>query len=337
MDMKHDMQQIPKISQPFYYSYIFIEMKFHFPIIKNSVLWLSVGLLLIVGSLFTFWKNMNLSVQFTGGVEIKTDAKLAESDVKAALTPKLQEIGYQNPTIIVSQQDAGSTILLQVDVNNQEQVQKLSTAVQEYVTSKGTILEQSVIGASVGEFVKNSAIKAIVFGLIFISIYMMFTFAAVREMVSPLILAVITVVTLLFDISIPAGAYGILSAIDPTVQVDLIFIASILTIMGYSINDTIIIFDRVRENMVTHGQAVKSGKMSYLQIFEDSLWQTMRRSLGTSLAAMIMVIFMRFFGTGLIKLFSYVIGTGIIAGTISSIFIAAPLAYLFVKYTKGRK
>ena len=312
-------------------------MKFHFPIIKHSVLWLSVGLLLIVGSLFTFWKNMNLSVQFTGGVEIKTDAKLAESDVKAALTPKLQEIGYQNPTIIVSQQDAGSTILLQVDVNNQEQVQKLSTAVQEYVTSKGTILEQSVIGASVGEFVKNSAIKAIIFGLIFISIYMMFTFAAVREMVSPLILAIITVVTLLFDISIPAGAYGILSAIDPTVQVDLIFIASILTIMGYSINDTIIIFDRVRENMVTHGQAVKSGKMSYLQIFEDSLWQTMRRSLGTSLAAMIMVIFMRFFGTGLIKLFSYVIGTGIIAGTISSIFIAAPLAYLFVKYTKNRK
>lgn len=312
-------------------------MKFHFPIIKHSVLWLSVGLLLIIGSLFTFWKNMNLSVQFTGGVEIKTDAKLAESDVKAALTPKLQEIGYQNPTIIVSQQDAGSTILLQVDVNNQEQVQKLSTAVQEYVTSKGTILEQSVIGASVGEFVKNSAIKAIIFGLIFISIYMMFTFAAVREMVSPLILAVITVVTLLFDISIPAGAYGILSAIDPTVQVDLIFIASILTIMGYSINDTIIIFDRVRENMVTHGQAVKSGKMSYLQIFEDSLWQTMRRSLGTSLAALIMVIFMRFFGTGLIKLFSYVIGTGIIAGTISSIFIAAPLAYLFVRYTKNRK
>lgn len=335
--MKHDMQQIHKTSQSFYYSYIFIEMKFHFPIIKHSVLWLSVGLLLIVGSLFTFWKNMNLSVQFTGGVEIKTDATLAESDVKTALTPKLQEIGYQNPTIIVSQQDAGSTILLQVDVNNQEQVQKLSTAVQEYVTSKGTILEQSVIGASVGEFVKNSAIKAIIFGLIFISIYMMFTFAAVREMVSPLILAIITVVTLLFDIAIPAGAYGILSAIDPTVQVDLIFIASILTIMGYSINDTIIIFDRVRENMVTHGQAVKSGKMSYLQIFEDSLWQTMRRSLGTSLAALIMVIFMRFFGTGLIKLFSYVIGTGIIAGTISSIFIAAPLAYLFVRYTKGRK
>ncbi len=335
--MKHDMQHIRKTSQSFYYSYISIEMKFHFPIIKHSVLWLSVGLVLILGSAFTFWKNMNLSVQFTGGVEIKTDARLTESDVKTALTPNLQEIGYQNPTIIVSQKDEGSTILLQVDVNNQEQVQKLSTAVQEYVTSKGTILEQSVIGASVGEFVKNSAIKAIVFGLIFISIYMMFTFAAVREMVSPLILAIITVVTLLFDIAIPAGAYGILSAIDPTVQVDLIFIASILTIMGYSINDTIIIFDRVRENMVTHGQAVKSGKMSYLQIFEDSLWQTMRRSLGTSLAALIMVIFMRFFGTGLIKLFSYVIGTGIIAGTISSIFIAAPLAYLFVRYTKGRK
>lgn len=312
-------------------------MKFKFPIIKHSVLWLVVWFFLIIASHAIFWKNMNLSVQFTGGVEIKTDAKLSSDEVKSALTPKLQEIGYQNPTIVVSQNDQGSTILLQVNVDNQEQVQKLSSAAQEFVKSKGNILEQSVIGASVGEFVKNSAIKAIIAGLIFIAIYMMFTFAAVREMVSPLILAVITVVTLLFDISIPAGAYGLLSAIDPTVQVDLIFIASILTIMGYSINDTIIIFDRVRENVSTHENALRSGKMSYLQIFEDSLWQTMRRSLGTSLAALIMVIFMWFFGTGLIKLFSYVIGTGIIAGTVSSIFIAAPLAYLFVRYTKGRK
>ncbi len=312
-------------------------MKFRFPIIKHAVLWLIVGLVLIAGSHAIFWKNINLSVQFTGGVEIKTDAKLSEQEVKDNLTPKLKEIGYENPMIIVSQKPEWSTILLQVNVDNQEQVQKLSSITQEYVKSKGNILEQSVIGASVGEYVKSSAIKAIVFGLIFIAIYMMFTFAAVREMVSPLILAIITVVTLLFDISIPAGAYGILSAIDPTVQVDLIFIASILTIMGYSINDTIIIFDRVRENMTLHEHALRTEKMTYMQIFEDSLWQTMRRSLGTSLAAMIMVIFMRFFGTGLIKVFSYVIGTGIIAGTVSSIFVAAPLAYLCVRFVKGRK
>ena len=308
-----------------------------FPIIKHSLLWLSIWLALIVASNLIFWRHLNLSVQFTWGVEVKTDAKLSPEEVKTALEPKLKAIWYENPSIIVSQQDNQSTILLQVDVKNQEQVQKLSSAVNEYVWSKGKILEQSVIWASVGEYVKNSATKAIIWGLIVIALYMMFAFSEVRSMISPAILALITVITLLFDIAIPSGAYGLLIALDPTVQIDLVFIASILTIMWYSINDTIIIFDRVRENMHLHEWELKTGKMTYLRIFEDSLWQTMRRSLGTSLAALIMISAMWVLGTGLIKTFSYVIWVGIVAGTVSSIFIAAPLAYLCIKWSKGTK
>jgi preprotein translocase subunit SecF len=80
-----------------------------------------------------FWRNLNLSVQFTGGVEVRTDAKLTSEEVKTALEPKLKEIGYENPSIIVSQQDDQSVILLQVDVDNQDQVQKLSTVVNDYI------------------------------------------------------------------------------------------------------------------------------------------------------------------------------------------------------------
>lgn len=308
-----------------------------FPIIKHSMIWLTIWLILIVGSNVIFWKTLNPSIQFTGWVEIKTDAVLNQQEVEAAIAPKLKEFGYENPKITISQQDKVSTMLIQVNVDNSEQVQKLSTTVNDYISGKGEILEQSIIWASVGEFVKNSAIKALIAGMIFIAIYMMFTFSAVREMVSPLILAIITIVTLLFDMSIPAWAYGLLTMINPTTQVDLVFIAAILTIMGYSINDTIIIFDRVRENNHLHEGAIKTGKMSYLQIFEDSLWQTMRRSLGTSIAAFIMIVMMWLFGTGITKTFSFVIGAGIIAGTLSSIFVAAPLAYIFVRWTKGRK
>jgi preprotein translocase subunit SecF len=176
-----------------------------FPIIKHAKIWLTMGLLLVIISNIIFWKNAKPSVQFTGGVELKTDAMLSADEVKSALTPKLQAIGYATPAIAVSQQDKSSRILIQVNVDNQDQVQKLSTIVGDYIKSKNaTILEQSVIGASVGEYVKSSAIKAITLGILFIALYMMFTFSAVREMVSPLILAVITVVTLLFDISIPA-------------------------------------------------------------------------------------------------------------------------------------
>ncbi|NOZ44278.1 MAG: hypothetical protein GXP45_03985 [bacterium] len=81
------------------------------------------------------------------------------------------------------------------------------------------------------------------------AIYMLISFAGIRKYVKPEILAVVTIVTMIFDISIPIGAYGVWMMVNPTIQVDTIFIIAILTTMGYSINDTIIIFDRVRENM----------------------------------------------------------------------------------------
>lgn len=98
---------------------------------------------------------------------------------------------------------------------------------------------------------ENAAIKAILIGLLFMTIYMLFAFAAIRKLVPPSILAMVTVVTMCFDIFTPAGAYGILMWINPTIQINTIFIVAILTTMGYSINDTIVIFDRIRENIDT--------------------------------------------------------------------------------------
>ena len=80
-------------------------------------------------------------------------------------------------------------------------------------------------------------------------VYMIIAFGAIRKFVPPLILAIVTIVTMLFDISSMAGGYGILMAINQTVQVDIIFIIALLTTMAYSINDTIVIFDRIRENL----------------------------------------------------------------------------------------
>lgn len=184
---------------------------------------------------------------------------------------------------------------------------------------------------------QSAALRAIVIGIIFMVIYMLFSFAAIRKVVSPSILASVTIVTMLFDILIPAGAYGLLMLINPTVQVDTVFIIAILTIMGYSINDTIIIFDRIRENaesVITE----KSKNILYAKVFEDSIRQTMRRSIGTSVSTLMVVVTMYIFGTGVIKLFAFTTGIGVVAGTASSIFIAAPLAYLLLgKFNKEQK
>lgn len=198
-------------------------------------------------------------------------------------------------------------------------------------------MQASITGPSVGAYMQSAALRAIVIGIIFMVIYMLFSFAAIRKVVSPSILASVTIVTMLFDILIPAGAYGLLMLINPTVQVDTVFIIAILTIMGYSINDTIIIFDRIRENaesVITE----KSKNILYAKVFEDSIRQTMRRSIGTSVSTLMVVVTMYIFGTGVIKLFAFTTGIGVVAGTASSIFIAAPLAYLFLgKFNKEQK
>ena len=96
---------------------------------------------------------------------------------------------------------------------------------------------------------QSSAKNALIIGLILMAIYMMISFASIRKTMNPGILAGVTIATMIFDVSIPAGAYGLLMMFNSTVNIDTIFIIAVLANMGYSINDTIIIFDRIRENI----------------------------------------------------------------------------------------
>lgn len=163
---------------------------------------------------------------------------------------------------------------------------------------------------------------------------MFFSFASIRKVIPPVTLALMTVATMIFDISVPAGFYGLWMMINPTIQVDSVFVLVLLTIMGYSINDTIIIFDRIRENAKKVEEGLSKGTVMYATIFENSLWQTMRRSIGTSTATFLAVVAMYVFGTDVIQRFSYTMGIGIICGTYSSIFIGAGSAYLLLGRSK---
>lgn len=319
-----------------------IQLK-RFPIVKHSILWLTISAAVAVISAFIFFKYQNLSIQFTGGMEIKVNAKLDQEKTQEEIKAMLENEGYTNPGVSIGTKDGYDTILLQIPVDNQEKVTELGTDIQtyllnnKYIDGKDDILEQSIIGASIGEYVKNSTLWALGLGFLFIALYIAFAFMAVRNFISPVILGLLTLSTLFFDIALPAGAYGILMAFNSTIQVDTIFVLAILTIMGYSINDTIIIFDRIRENMKTHSSQLAGKKMTYEKLFDDSIWQTMRRTLGTSLSTFLVVICMRIFGTGTMQSFAFLIGIGIIAGTLSSIFIAASFSYVIIRYIEKKK
>lgn len=281
-----------------------------------------------------FFLNINLSIDFTGWMNVRV-ANTLDKDFASNATSYLTNNGLENVSVQTKAEDDYTDISIKTRNSDDEQIAKISEGIQSfliennYIADEEGILQLSVTGPSVGEYMQSAALRAIVIGIIFMVIYMLFSFAGIRKTISPSILATVTVITMLFDIAIPSGAYGLLMMINPTVQVDTVFIIAILTIMWYSINDTIIIFDRIREN--TEKFTRDNDKwVVYAKIFENSLWQTMRRSIGTSLSTLLVVAAMYAFGTGVIQLFAFTTGVWVIAGTFSSIFIAAPLAYIML-------
>jgi len=316
-------------------------MKPKFSIIKKSYVRVGFGALLLILAWISFLLNMRFSEEFTGGVSITVATKLPDAQIKKELGDYLTTQGYLNTNISTQIHEDTTSLSLKTQVDNDEKVNILSKDIQsflitnKYIASSKQILEQSITGPSVGNYMQKSARNAIIVGVILMAIYMMFSFATIRKSIAPSVLAFVTVATMIFDVSMPAGAYGIWMWLDKTVMIDSVFIIALLTNMGYSINDTIIIFDRVRENVQNKGH--QKGTL-FGKLFEDSLRQTMRRSMGTVLAMFLVIVAMFILGQGSIRHFAFTIGMGVIFGSYSSIFISAPLAYILLgKYKKERK
>jgi len=312
-----------------------------FSIIKRAYLWIGLWIILMITSIFLFVKNLNLSKDFTGWIQIQVAKVLPKDEVVKDFKKVLEQFKVKNPKIAVNVSQNITDILIKINVNDAE-TNKITTKIKQILldkyleNDKNKILMFSVVGPSFGEYMKSTAIKAILYGLILMTIYLLFAFIGIREYISPALIGLIAIFTMLFDISIPSGAYWILMHFNPTIQVDVIFIIAILTIMWYSINDTIIIFDRVREELLKSKLSRKDPDFSekYGQIIDKSLWLTMRRSLGTSISTLLVILALYVLWTWPVKLFAFTMGVWVIAGTYSSIFFAAPLAYLLTKSSR---
>ncbi|MCX6824812.1 MAG: protein translocase subunit SecF [candidate division SR1 bacterium] len=316
-------------------------MKRPFSIMKRAYLRVGIGAALLIVAAFLFFGNVRLSEEFTGGVKITVAGVLDATTAKGDITNYLTSKGYQNTNVAIKAENGSTNISLRTSVDKDEQVNVLSNDIKDfliqkkYIGSANDVLAQSITGPSVGAYMQKSAKNALIVGLLLMAIYMLFSFAGIRKEISPSILAVVVVLTMVFDVGIPSGAYGFWMMVNHTMTINTVFIIAVLTNMGYSINDTIIIFDRIRENIKN-----KSGQKGMLigKVFEDSLRQTMRRSLGTVFSLFLVIVAMYLLGSGDIKQFAFTIGVGVIAGSYSSIFISAPLTYILLgKYRKERK
>jgi preprotein translocase subunit SecF len=182
------------------------------------------------------------------------------------------------------------------------------------------------IGPSVGAELKKNAILAVVFVLLGISIYIAFAFRKVSRPISSWKYGVATLVSLFHDVIIPAGLLAYLGRTQG-IEIDSNFIVALLVIAGFSVHDTIVVFDRIRENLILH-----RGKNDFSAIINDSINQTMVRSINTSLTLILVLITMLFLGPSTLHYFIATLLIGTTIGTYSSIFVASPLLLVWHRF-----
>lgn len=324
----------------FYFIKLVSKMKPRFHIIKRAYYRVWLWLLLLLVSRYLFFKNAQFSEEFTWWLNIWISTKVDIDNVRLSIMEYLVSVWYKNAKVFVEQWDLEAKIKVNTRVQSDEKVAELSKSIQDllvekkYIADKSFISSQSIIWPSIWDYMQTAAKNAVIIWLIFMAIYMLISFAAIRKSISPGILAIITILTMIFDVSIPAWAYWFWMMIDPTVQINTVFIIAILTTMWYSINDTIIIFDRIRENLQIKWW---TKDIVYGKIFENSLRQTMRRSFWTVLSTFLVILAMYLLWTWDVKSFAFTIWIWVLAGSYSSIFISAPLAYLMMWRYKKEK
>ncbi len=291
-------------------------------IIGRSKLWLIISLVVIVvGMVSMVTKGMNYGIDFTGGTLMKygferslTDSQHSTADVVAQTWAMLDGYGLSKCQIQVS----GTTELLIRTATKDEdtaaqQAEQVAGGLQELFGDRaGTpkVLGRDLVGPVVGERLRNTALLSLILGAILILIYI-----AIRYEFR---FGVAGVVALIHDVLIVVGVMSLLGA-----ELNSEFVAAILTVIGYSINDSVVIFDRIRENMRLYRGS------RFADIVNTSLLQTMTRSINTTVTTLFALIALFFFGGPAIHAFSLALIIGIATGAYSSIFVASPFVVLW--------
>ncbi len=256
--------------------------------------------------------GLNFSIDFTGGAI--TEISFGARPENKAINEALSSLDLGNIAITPS---GANGIILRTKTLDEETHQKMLKAIAEKFPSAKESRFDS-IGPVIGQELKQKSVWAIFTVLVGISIYVSWAFRKVSGPVSSWKYGVISIVTLFHDIAIPIGVFAALGHFKG-VQIDLPFIAAILTILGYSINDTIVVFDRTRENLLRYN--IKD----FEETVNRSVNQTLIRSINTSMTVIIVLVALYFFGGETLRYFSLALLVGITTGTYSSIFIASPL------------
>lgn len=284
--------------------------KIRFDILKRSKLWFAISLLIIIPGIFCmFTKGFNFGIDFTGGtiIEMEFQQEVTLPQVRGVL----REYNLDNATIQlsgdVSNVEASKNVMIRT-MDLEENDRKAVMASLKDEIGDYTVLREEKVGATIGGELITDALMATVISWILIILYVSYRFEWR--------FGVAAILTLIHDVLIVLSVFSFLQK-----QVDSSFVAAILTIIGYSINDTIVIFDRIRENQRLHFK--RGGDLN--ELANRSIYQTLTRSLYTVFTVLFTTFALYFFGGDTTKDFSFALLIGFFSGSYSSIFVASPL------------
>lgn len=274
-------------------------------VVARSKIWFGLSLsIMIIGLVFAMVRGINVGIDFTGGTMMQFDmGKVVE--VKAVeqtleqyqLAPEVLHAGKDKTEVIVRTKK---------DLNNALRMEIFQSMKAEFKLADDALISAEQFGPSIGQEIRMKAIYGIIAACFFMLIYIWFRFE--------IVFGVAAMISLVHDVFILLAVYAIFY-----IPVDTSLIAAVLTVVGYSINDTIVIFDRIREN----ARFLK--KNAYDELADQSINSTLGRSINTSLTTLIVIFVMYVLGVESIRNFAFPLLVGIGAGTYSSIFIGTPI------------
>ncbi|MHA5067066.1 protein translocase subunit SecF [Cetobacterium somerae] len=283
-------------------------------VIKHSKKWITLSTISFIIFLGMFLvKGLNYGIDFTGGslIQLNYANNITLTDINKELDELAVEIPQLSSTarkVQVSQAD--NNVIIRTAEMSDKETERLLTNLQTLGDSKLERAEK--VGATIGEELKTSAIYALTIGGLLIVLYITMRYEFK--------FAIAGILTLLHDVTAALGVIALLGY-----EVDTPFIAAILTILGYSINDTIIIYDRIRESLR------KKSDLTFGEVLNKSLNQVLVRSINTSVTTLLALVAILVFGGDSLRTFTTTLLVGIGVGTYSSIYISTPLVYLFEK------
>lgn len=272
---------------------------------KFKYWYFAISLIVILPGLYFLMRyGLKLSIDFTGGSVIEVQSKVPVTGLDVESIQKTSSGTYIYRT------------------------KPIDTKTKERVFKKAKVLRFETVGPVIGKELTEKAVYSVALASLAIILYIAYAFRSIPAPYKSWKFGVSAVVALLHDVLVVIGVFAILGYFAG-VEVDALFVTALLTIIGFSVHDTIVVFDRVRENL-----RKDSNKMSFEQVVNESLLQTLGRSLTTSLTVLFTLLALILFGGESIHWFALALFVGIASGTYSSLFNAAPLLVIWEEKDK---